>query len=175
MTSSVQLQLRRGAASDLTGFTGAQGEPIYDETGRRLLMMDGQTAGGIPVNGVYAPNGSLLQPNVLEGAVETLSVGGTTYSTTLQIPAGCLLIGVSLRVRSAITGATAFELGTAATPNQFATGLSTAAGASEAALIAPAVFAAATPLLLTSTAGGNFTGGTIRAALHYFTIGAPTS
>lgn len=173
--TSVQVQRRREAASFLSTYVGALGEFLYDITNRRILVQDGITPGGFPAYGVYAPNGSFLQPNVLEGGVETITTGGTTYATTLQIPAGSLLVGVSLRVIAAITGCTAFELGVSGSASQFGTGFPVAAGSTKASLITPAVFSAATSLLLTSTAGGNFTGGTIRAALHYLTIGAPSS
>jgi hypothetical protein len=172
--TSVQVQRRREAATFLSTFVGAVGEFLYDMTNRRILVQDGMTPGGFPAYGVYAPNNSFLQPNVLEGNVETITTGGATYSTILQIPAGALLAGVSFRLVTAIVGATAWELGTAATPAAFMTGLATSAGTDKSQVIAPTPFNAATPLLLTSTAGGDFTGGSIRLALHYFSIGAPT-
>jgi Major tropism determinant N-terminal domain len=165
--TSVAVQRRREAASFLAAFIGFVGEILYDTTNRRLLVQDGQTPGGFPAYGVYAPNNSFLQPNVLEGNVETITTGGTTYATALQIPAGAILIGVSFRLNSAITGSTAWELGTSASPGQFATGLATALGTSKAIPLAPTVFSSATSLLLTSTAGGNFTGGNQSGAAFF--------
>lgn len=43
---SEQLQLRRGAASQIASFTGAQGEVVVDTTNYRLVLQDGATAGG---------------------------------------------------------------------------------------------------------------------------------
>lgn len=172
---SSQLQRRREAWSFLQTFVGAVGELIYDTTYRRILMQDGVTLGGIPANAAYAPNNSFLRPNCLEGSVETITPGGTTYGTALEIPAGALLVGVSLIVIKAITGCTAFELGTSGSPSEFATGLATAVGSQKAQMITPTVFAAATPLQLTSTAGGNFTAGSVRLSLQYLTNGAPQS
>jgi hypothetical protein len=43
---SEQLQLRRGTASQVAAFTGAQGETVMDTTNNRLVVNDGATAGG---------------------------------------------------------------------------------------------------------------------------------
>ena len=43
---SEQLQLRRGVASAIVNFTGAQGEVVVDTTNNRLIVNDGATAGG---------------------------------------------------------------------------------------------------------------------------------
>jgi hypothetical protein len=43
---SEQLQLRRGTASQVASFTGAQGELVVDTTNNRLVLQDGSTAGG---------------------------------------------------------------------------------------------------------------------------------
>ncbi|MGD1035907.1 MAG: hypothetical protein ABR878_01685 [Roseiarcus sp.] len=43
-----QLQLRRGTASQVAAFTGAQGEVVVDTTNERLVVQDGATAGGWP-------------------------------------------------------------------------------------------------------------------------------
>ena len=45
---SEQLQLRRGTASQVAAFTGAQGETVMDTSNNRLVVNDGSTAGGWP-------------------------------------------------------------------------------------------------------------------------------
>lgn len=45
---SEQLQLRRGTASQVAAFTGAQGETVMDTTNNRLVVNDGATVGGWP-------------------------------------------------------------------------------------------------------------------------------
>ncbi len=172
---SVQVKRRREAVPFISTFVGAQGEIIVDTTNRRILVQDGVTAGGIPANGAYGPNGSFLQLNTLEGEIETINPGGITYSTTFQIPPRAMVIGVSHRIITGITGCTEFEIGVSGTPNMFATGLGTSAGSNNAGISGPNSFYLATSCLLTSTAGGIFTGGTIRISIQYLTIGAPTS
>jgi hypothetical protein len=43
-----QLQLRRGTATQVGAFTGAQGEVVVDTTNNRAVVNDGSTAGGWP-------------------------------------------------------------------------------------------------------------------------------
>ena len=45
---SEQLQLRRGTASQIAAFIGAQGEVVIDTTNNRAVVSDGSTAGGWP-------------------------------------------------------------------------------------------------------------------------------
>jgi hypothetical protein len=46
MTTAVQVQYRRGTASQVAAFTGAQGELVVDTTNNRVIVQDGVTAGG---------------------------------------------------------------------------------------------------------------------------------
>jgi hypothetical protein len=46
MTTAVQVQYRRGTASQVASFTGAQGELAVDTTNNRVVVQDGATAGG---------------------------------------------------------------------------------------------------------------------------------
>lgn len=48
MTTAVQVQYRRGTSSQVTAFTGAQGEMVIDTTNNRVVVQDGATAGGWP-------------------------------------------------------------------------------------------------------------------------------
>jgi hypothetical protein len=173
--SNIAVQRRRGTLAQVQAFMGLQGEIIATTDTNELYLQDGTTTGGWPVGRRAGAYGSFIQLNTLEGGIETITTGGTTYSTTLQIPARAMVIGVSSIVETAITGCTAFEIGVSGNSSMFATGLGTSAGSTNAGICGPNTFYSATPLLLTSTAGGNFTGGTIRLSIQYLTIGAPTS
>ncbi len=48
MTTAVQVQYRRGTASQVAAFTGAAGELAVDTTNNRVVVQDGATAGGFP-------------------------------------------------------------------------------------------------------------------------------
>jgi len=46
MTTAVQVQYRRGTASQVASFAGALGELVVDTTNNRVVVQDGATAGG---------------------------------------------------------------------------------------------------------------------------------
>jgi Major tropism determinant N-terminal domain len=46
MSTAVQVQYRRGTASQVSSFTGAAGEIVVDTTNNRVVVQDGATAGG---------------------------------------------------------------------------------------------------------------------------------
>lgn len=114
--------------------------------------------------------GSTTRAEVIEASVSGLS--GSSVTTTLTIPAGALVIGVSARVTTAITGATGFALGIAGEPAAFGAGLGIGAGSLAQLPITPRAFALATPVRVSAEAG-SFTGGALRLACHTFSIGAP--
>ena len=70
---SEQLQLRRGTATQVSTFTGAQGEAIVDTSINRLVVYDGATAGGWPA--------AKLSDNAVAftgGTINGVTIGGTT-------------------------------------------------------------------------------------------------
>jgi hypothetical protein len=121
---------------------------------------------------VQSTHGANVQFGIVEGLVSALS--GASVTTSVQIPANCIVFAVSERVTTTITGPTSFEVGVTGTPTQFGSGLSLAAGSSNYGLIGPTAFYAATAIVLTAT-GGNFSGGAVRLAVHYMTISPATS
>jgi len=46
---SVQVRRRRDTAANVAAYTGPQGEIVVDTTNNRVVLMDGATAGGIPL------------------------------------------------------------------------------------------------------------------------------
>ena len=114
--------------------------------------------------------GSRTRAAVIEASATGLS--GSSVTTALTIPAVALVIGVSGRVTTAITGATGFALGIAAEPAAFGAGFGIGAGFLAQLPIPPRAFALATPVRV-SAEGGSFTGGALRLACHTLSIGAP--
>jgi Major tropism determinant N-terminal domain len=87
MTTAVQVQYRRGTASQVTAFTGAQGELVIDTTNSRVVVQDGATAGGWPaaklsevvpsVNGLTgAVTIAATDGNVVTASGSTVTLGG---------------------------------------------------------------------------------------------------
>jgi hypothetical protein len=174
---SEQLQLRRDTAANVAAATGAQGEPWVDTTNNRLIVNDGATAGGWAAaklsevgagatlaNAATAAHGGSIQFGILEGAVTGLS--GASVTTSVDIPANCIVFAVGMRVTTTITGPTSFEVGVSGNATQFGSGLSLSAGSTNYGLIGPTAFYSSTPVVLTAT-GGNFTAGAVRLSICY--------
>ncbi|WP_313138195.1 DUF2793 domain-containing protein [Paracoccus jeotgali] len=106
-------------------------------------------------------------------AEELLSgLSGATRASSIVIPDRSIVLGVSCRVVTAITGAASFDCGIAGETSKFGGSLGVAVGSSNIGVIGPTAFYAPTPIRLTAN-GGSFTGGTVRIAIHYLTCGAP--
>jgi len=91
--------------------------------------------------------------------------------TVIQIPDRAFVFGVTVRVQTAITGATSYDCGIAGDLSKYGGSLGVAAGSNNIGVTGPTAFYANTPIRFTA-AGGNFTGGVIRVAIHYLALGA---
>jgi hypothetical protein len=181
---SVQVKRRREAASFLATYTGAAGELLVDTTNNRVQVHDGSTPGGFPAAKlsevpVISPLVTLAQgahgSNIQFGCLEELeTMSGASVTSGIQIPSRAVVFAVSCLVLTAITGATSFEVGVSSNLSQFGSGLGISAGSNNSGIIGPTGFYAATPIILTS-AGGSFTGGTVRISIQYMLCGVPTS
>jgi hypothetical protein len=99
---------------------------------------------------------------------------GATVTATNLIPANSILLGVTARVTTAITGATTFDIGDGTTANRFGDDVAIALNTTSNRVIDPALVTAATSVVLTAN-GSNFTGGAVRLTAHFMTLVAPTS
>ena len=111
---SVQVQLRRDTLANVLANHGALGEVYISTDSKELFIQDGATNGGFKASGVRALFGSLAQPALAEStgaSGETLTTGVTTYTTTLQLPAGYkFIMGAGWLVKTTITGITTVDL-----------------------------------------------------------------
>jgi hypothetical protein len=119
-------------------------------------------------NVAAAAHGASVQIGVLETLV-TLS--GASTNASAQIPANCIVLAVSARVVTAVTGATSYEVGASGNLPQFGSGLAIAAGSTNYGLIGPTAFYSATTLTITAT-GGSFSGGQVRLSIAYMLVNA---
>jgi hypothetical protein len=115
--------------------------------------------------------GSSTNLGVQEATVTGLASG--TVTTALVLPANALILGVTARVITEVTGVTGFALGIAGEPTLFGAGYTADAGTDAVGVIGPRVVSTATPVLVTAE-GGSFTGGALQLACHTLTLGAPT-
>ncbi len=118
-----------------------------------------------------SPHGAATAEIVLE---EEVTLAGGFVNTAIAIPDRAVVIGVSTRTTAAVAGATSYSCGIAGDTAKFGGGLGVAQGATNVGVIGPTAFYAPTPVRLTA-AGGNFTGGKVRVAIHALLPNAPLS
>ena len=98
---------------------------------------------------------------------------GPSSTTPALIPDKAIVLGVTARVTGGITGATGWQLGVPGAPDRYGSGFGTATGSfAEGVTGQPLAYFGGTPLIVTAL-GGDFTGGSIRFAVHYLAISAP--
>lgn len=119
----------------------------------------------------FSSNGANMTLQVIE---EEVTVSGASVDTTITIPNRAIVFGVTARTTQAITGAASYDCGTASETSKFGGSLGIGAGSTNAGVIGPTAFYSATALRLTAN-GGNFTGGKVRAAIHFLECGVPTA
>ncbi|HMQ65237.1 MAG TPA: DUF2793 domain-containing protein [Amaricoccus sp.] len=145
-------------------WTGAAWERLETALGLIALAATTRVAEG--------PAGSAIDVAVAEELLSGLS--GASIDSTITIPDRAIVLGVSTRTVTAITGATSYDCGIAGEPSKFGGSLGIAAGSTNAGVIGPQAFYATTPIRLTA-GGGGFTGGAVRITIHYLLPRVPQS
>ncbi|MEM7505527.1 MAG: DUF2793 domain-containing protein [Pseudomonadota bacterium] len=101
-----------------------------------------------------------------------LATGGASTSVE-TIPDKAIVLGISARVIEAITGASTWSLGVPGSPDRYGSGFGTALNSlAEGVTGQPIAYYGGVPVEVTA-AGGSFTGGTLRIAVHFQAITAP--
>jgi hypothetical protein len=118
-----------------------------------------------------SPNGASLSPAVIE---EEVALAGPFVDTVAMIPARALVLAVSVRTVTAVTGAASYDCGLAGEPSKFGGSLGAAAGATNVGVVGPFAVYADTPVRLTAN-GGDFTGGAVRVAMQVVRFTAPAA
>lgn len=103
------------------------------------------------------------------------ALSGQNTSTAPIIPDKAIVLGVTGRVLSAITGASAWSIGVSGSPDRYGSGYGVAAGSfAQGVTGQPQAYYGATPLRITAS-GGTFSGGTVRLAVHLLEISPPAA
>lgn len=98
---------------------------------------------------------------------------GAASQTAAIIPDKAMVLGVTGRVTSAITGASSWQLGVNGSPDRYGSGYGVAAGSfAHGVSGTPLAYYGGASLLLTAQ-GGSFSGGSIRLAVHYIELSPP--
>jgi hypothetical protein len=138
---------------------------------------------------VYLPNnnsshGSYASRNSAEYRIFTNEVllsglSGATATATGIIPAGAQLLGVTVRVTTAITGATSFSIGDGSGVDlwgaSIAVALNTITTSANYTANPTGTWSAAARNVVLTANGGSFTGGAVRVVAHYATLSGPES
>jgi Protein of unknown function (DUF2793) len=112
----------------------------------------------------------------LRAKEEELTLSGAFVETadSAFIPDRAIMLGVASRTTEAITGATSYAVGTAASTTQFGDLLNIALDSTNVGVIGPAGFYADTPVRVTAN-GGSFSAGKVRLVVYFLEMSAPTA
>ncbi len=164
LSSLIQIVIAAAGSDTIAGVASiALGMPFRGVRLRCNGSNEWFLAGDNPGILAQAQHGGALSAGCIE---QLVTLSGATTTPTLQIPANVILLAVSNRVVTAITGATSYSCGISGSTSMFGASLGAAAGATNFGMVAPDPIYSATSVIYTA-AGGNFTGGQVRMTIHY--------
>lgn len=144
---------------------------------RALILDEGMQA--LHDGVAWRPGLATMSPKNAGLAIKVAQVdhvlgAGAVSLTSDLIPPNSMVVGATARVVAAITGSlTDWQLGNPGAVGRFGSGLGLTTGSFARGLLGqPMAFYAATPLQL-DAGGGDFGGGMVRIAVHYFELAIP--
>jgi hypothetical protein len=135
-----------------------------------IAQRNGTNAQILRVYDTYASTTNYHRLAIATARATATAMSGATITLTNIIPAGAVVVGVTCKVTTAITGATSFQLGTAGDPDRFGATIAIAAGTTSdnrdwtSGTIE--CLPAATSLILTAN-DSNFTAGAVYVSVQY--------
>jgi hypothetical protein len=156
------------------GPTGADGDegPVGPTGADGALGPTGPTNTGV-ITGAQGQK-TTIQFNTVNSA----SLTSGSSASVLAIPAKALVFAVTIRVTTAITGATSIDIGDGSDIDRWGAGISVEQSTTTSNVDFTADphdwFLAASNVVLTAN-GGNFTAGVVEVTVHYMTFDGPTS
>ena len=142
---------------------------IADASGT-LAQRNGTNAQTSRIYDTYASTTDYHRLAIATARATATAMSGASVTLTNIIPAGAVVVGVTCKVKTAITGATSFDLGTAADPDRFGAAIATTLGITsdnrDWTSGTVECFPSATSLVLTAN-GSNFTGGAVYVSVQY--------
>lgn len=104
---------------------------------------------------------------------ELVNVTGAFTETTITFPNRSFVLGASVFVETAITGAASYNCGRSGDYSAFGGSLGIAAGSNNVGVVGGFAVYSDTVVRLTAN-GGNFTGGAVKVVLHYIELTGPS-
>jgi len=145
-----------------------------------LLVFDGVTWSAVSTGAASGGTANILNSSAngaktkFELHEEELTLSGASVDSTILIPSRAIVFGVSTRTTQAINGATSYDCGIIGETNKYGSLLSIVANSTNSGVTGPTAYYSDTAIRITAN-GGNFTGGKVRAAIHYMLCETPTS
>lgn len=130
----------------------------------------------------YNTNGQMTSIKMATVSLTIGPVAAATDTCLNLIPAGSMVVGVTTRVTTAVTGDagfTGFSVGDGSDVDRWGANLNPAAGETsdltDCTITSAPIYNAATSIILTQVGGSTFaTGGVVRVTVHYISLTAPT-
>ncbi len=142
---------------------------------RAFLIHDGTAWVSGPARTVAALTAHAAATHIETVEVDHTILAGPSNDTALTIPDRAIVFGVTGRVLSDVTGPASWTLGVSADPGRYGNSIGLTAGSTVNGVSGtPTAYYGATPVQVTAT-GDDFTGGTLRLALHYLVLDVPSS
>ena len=151
-------------------FTPSEGWRAYDQATNEEIIF----TGSVWLSKVEGSSGSNGSSHIFHTTEELVVLSGASVSSSFSFPNQCLIYGVSLRVISAVTGASSFDCGDGSDVDRFGASLEISLGSVNQGVIGPSGNYSSTNIVLTAN-GSNFTGGSVRIAAHYSVLSPPSS
>lgn len=143
---------------------------LYEDAANTLAQRNGTNAQVTRVYDTYTSATDYHRLAIATARATATAMSGATITLTNIIPAGAVVVGVTCKVTTAITGATSFDIGTATDVDRFGAAIAVALGTTSdnrnwtAGTIE--CFPTATSLILTAN-GSNFTAGAVYVSVQY--------
>ena len=150
--------------------SGANDATWNADAAHQMAQRSGTNAQTFRVYDTFASATDFHRVGIATARATLSGLSGASVTATALIPAGAVVVGVTAKVLTAVTGATSWQLGTAADPDRFAAAGGTALGSTTDNTNWTAggieCFLAATNIVLTAN-GSNFTGGSVYISVQY--------
>lgn len=125
----------------------------------------------------YVGNGQ--STNIFQTATASSALtSGASYTFTGALPDGAIILGVTARITTTITGPTSVEIGDGTDADRYGIFSTLTSGQTldpTGATASPLEWRSAAGDVVLTAVGGNFSAGVVRLAVHYMTCTAPTS
>ena len=150
--------------------SGANDATLNADAAHQMAQRSGTNAQTFRVYDTFASATDFHRVGIATARATLPGLSGASVTATALIPAGAVVVGVTAKVLTAVTGATSWQLGTAADPDRFAAagGIALGSTTDNTNWTAGGIecFLAATNIVLTAN-GSNFTGGSVYISVQY--------